>query len=261
MGSAGRILVVEDEGALAEAITTALAPDYQVRCVLTGSEAMAAIWESAFDLVLLDHHLPDLLGTDLLKLIKRLFPSTTVVFITGYGSEDVAAEALRGGAMDYLRKPFNLHELVARVEAVFAIRRNGVERRYDTYGHLLAEPSARGQPALDTDRSRSLLRAVRHVEAHLEMPLTLDRVARLAGMSRFHFCRQFKWMTGHSFRAFVLRKRIGRAKEMLRDGTRPIGEVAVEVGFRDASHFGRVFRKLEHILPSEFRRRAIQGSR
>ncbi len=261
MGSAGRILVVEDESALAEAITAALARDYEVRCVLTGSEAIAALSESAYDLVLLDHRLPDLLGTDLLIRIKRFFPSTTVVLMTGQGSEDVAAQALRGGARDYLRKPFKLEELVARVEAVFAARRSGVERRHDTYGQRLAEPSAWGQPAADTDHSRAILRAVRHIEAHLEAPLTLDSVAGLAGMSRFHFCRQFKRMTGHSFRAFVVRARIAQAKELLRDGTRPIGEVGVEVGFRDASHFGRVFRKIEHLLPSEFRRRTRRGSR
>ncbi len=261
MGSAGRILVVEDEGALAGAISAALAPDYQVRCVGTGAQAISAICEGSYDLVLLDHPLPDLLGTDLLRLIKRFFPSTTVVFMTGQGSEDVAAEALRGGALDYLRKPFKLQEFVARVDAVFAVRRNGVERRYGTYGQFLAEPPDEGRPAADTDQSRSILRAVRHVETHLEAPLTLGSVAQLAGMSRFHFCRQFKRTMGHSFHAFVLRKRIERGKELLRDETRQIGEVALEVGFRDATHFGRVFRKIERILPGEFRRRTVRRSR
>jgi AraC family transcriptional regulator len=260
MGSAGRILVVEDDDALAEAITAALAHDYQVRYAPTGSEAIAAICESSFDLVLLDHRLPDLLGTDLLKLIKRFFPSTTVVLMTGHGSEEVAVDALRGGARDYLRKPFQLQELVTRVDSVFAVRRDGQERRYDTYGQLLAAPSAEGRPVADTDKSRSILRVVLQLEAHLDAPLTLDTVAQLAGMSRFHFCRQFRKATGHSFHAFLLRKRIVRAKELLRDGTRPIGDVAVEVGFRDASHFGRVFRKIEHILPSEFRHRTVTAS-
>lgn len=144
---AGRILVVEDDDAPAEAITAALAHDYQVRCVPTGSEAIAAICDSSFDLVLLDHRLPDLLGTDVLKRIKRFFPSTTVVFMTGQGSERVAIDALRGGARDYLRKPFQLQELVTRVGSVFEVRRCGQERRYDAYGQLLAVPSAEGRPA------------------------------------------------------------------------------------------------------------------
>ncbi len=260
MCSAGRILIVEDDDALRQAITAALAHDYQVHCVRTGSEAIAALCECSFDLVLLDHLLPDLLGTDLLKRIKRFFPSTSVVLITGHGSEDVAAEALRGGALDYLRKPFQLQELVACVGFAFAVRRNGVERRYDVYGQSLTEPSDRGRPASNADQSRCVLRAVRYVEMHLDAPLTLDRVAQLAGMSQFHFCRQFKKSTGHSFHAYLLRQRIARAKELLRDRTRSIGNVAVEVGFRDVSHFDRVFRKIEHILPSEFRRRTVAAS-
>lgn len=99
-----------------------------------------------------------------------------------------------------------------------------------------------------------------HIEAHLDAPLSLDGVAQLAGMSRFHFCRQFRKATGHSFHAFLLRKRIVRAKELLRDGTRPIEDVSVAVGFRDASHFDRVFRKIAYILPSEFRRRTVTAS-
>ena len=261
MSSTGRILVIEDDDALRQAITAALASEYQVRCVPTGSEAIAALCESAYDLVLLDHRLPDLLGTDLLKLIKRFFPSTSIVFMTGHGSEDVAAEALRGGALDYFRKPFPLQELVARVGSVFAVRRNGVERRYDMYGQLLAEPSEKGRPATNADQSRCVLRAVRHVETHLDAPLTLDMVAQLAGMSRFHFCRQFKQATGQSFHAFLLRQRIARAKELLRDRTRSIADVALEVGFRDVSHFDRVFRKIEHILPGEFRRRTLAASK
>jgi AraC family transcriptional regulator len=261
MGSAGRVLVVEDDTAVAEAITAALAHDYQVQCVLTGSETIAAICENSFDLLLLDHRLSDLLGTDLLKLIKRFFPATTFVFMTGQGSEEVAIDALRGGARDYLRKPFKLQKLATSVDSVFAVRRSGRECRRDAHAQHLDEPSPLGRPAIDTDNSRSILRVVHHIESHLDAPLTLGGVAQLAGMSRFHFCRQFRRATGHSFHAFLLRTRIGRAKELLRDDTRPIGDVAVEVGFRDASHFGRVFRRIEHIRPSEFRRRTVPALR
>jgi len=256
MESAGRILVVEDDRALAEAVAASLSARYAVQWVGTGADALAAICEAYFDLILLDHRLPDLLGTDVLPIIKRFFPTTTVVLMTGQGSEGVAVEALRGGARDYLRKPFSLHEIVTRVDALFAVRRHGVERRHNAYPENTVQPPTDGGPDSDTDRARSILRAVRHVERHLDRALPLNAVAQLAGMSRFHFCRQFKKTTGLSFRTFLARQRIGRAKELLRDGTRPIANVAREVGFRDLTHFGRVFQKVEGILPSEYRRRA-----
>ncbi len=221
MGSDGRILVVDADPAPAEAGTAGLGHRHEVPCVGTGSDAIAAICETAFDLILLDHRLPDLLGADLLRLIKRFFPRTTVVLMTGRGSEDVAIEALRGGARDYLRKPFHLQELRARIDSLCAARRQGWERRRTAYSELADDWPVNGPPDPDSDRSCSILRAVRHVELHLAMPLTLNVVARLAGMSRFHFCRQFKQTTGLSFRAFLLHKRIARAKQPLRDGTGP----------------------------------------
>ncbi len=246
------ILVVDDDSAIGEAMASALGRQYQVRLAYTGAEAIDAISETTFDLIFLDYRLPDLLGTDLLKLIKRFFPATLVVLITGQGSEEVAVAALQAGARDYLRKPFSLPELEARVASLLALRREGRERRQDPYLHF-PEP-APGRPDPDADRSRSVFRAIQFVEAHLDARLTLETVARIAGMSKFHFCRRFKAVTGLSFQAFLTQKRIARAKELLRgDGVR-IGNVARAVGFGDLTHFGRVFRKLEHVLPSEFRK-------
>ncbi len=130
MRTAHRVLIVDDDEALAEAIGMALGRRYGVHYARTGAEAIASICESSFDLILLEHRPPDLLGTDLLKLIKRFFPSTTVVFMTMHGSEDVAIEGLREGVRDFLRKPFMLEELDGRVDSLFAVRRNGLERRH-----------------------------------------------------------------------------------------------------------------------------------
>jgi len=258
MAATGRILVVEDDRALAEAIEACLGALYAVRWVGTGAAAIAALCEAAFELILLDHRLPDLLGADLLTLIKRFFPATTVLLMTAHGSEAVAIEALRGGAREYLRKPFSLPELVTRVDALFALRKQGGERRQHGDPAGTAPPANNDVPDPDTDRSRGVLRALRHLDTHMEEPLPLEAVAHVAGMSRFHFCRQFKKTTGLSFRTFLARQRVARAKDLLRDGTRPIGQVARELGFRDLTHFGRVFRKIAGILPSEYRREVFK---
>ncbi|MBI4737044.1 MAG: response regulator [candidate division NC10 bacterium] len=107
MGSAGTILVVDDDAGVREALAAALAPRYAVQTVATASAALDAVSAHPFDLILLDHRLPDLAGTALLQIIKRFFPSTLVILMTGFGSEEVAIEALRGGARDYLRKPID----------------------------------------------------------------------------------------------------------------------------------------------------------
>ena len=252
MPSKERILVVDDDASVCDAIATALDPRYDISCAHTGSAAIDAICGEPFDLVLLDHALPDFRGTDLLKLIKRFFPFTTVVLITGHGSEDVAIEALQGGARDYLRKPIDLGTLLARVESLFAMRRNGNERRFNEYVQLM-EGVLSGAPEEPT-RARSIVRAVRYIEGNLKTTLNLDTVARVAGISRFHFCRRFRAVMGCSFRDFLARTRVARAKELLRDRQYKIEDVAREVGFRDPAHFARIFREVEHFLPSEYRR-------
>ena len=149
-----RILVVDDDACVCEAIATVLDRHYEVSCAHTGSAAIDVICRERFDLVLLDHALPDLRGTDLLKLIKRFFPFTTVVLITGHGSEDVAIEALQGGARDYLRKPIEMGALLARVESLFAMRRNGHERRFNEYVQWM-EGALPGAPEEPTRAPRS----------------------------------------------------------------------------------------------------------
>ena len=255
MPSQERILVIDDDVGVCDAIATALQRHYEVSCAHSGSAGLDAICRAPFDLVFLDHALPDLRGTDLLKLIKRFFPSTTVVLITGQGSEEVAMAALQGGAKDYLRKPIKLGTLLAKVESLVAIRRSGLERRSDEYVQRLegVPPGAPEEPAL----ARSIARAVRHIEAHLHTPLSLAAVARVAGMSKFHFCRRFKSVMNCPFREFLARTRVTRAKELLRDRDAKVEDVAWAVGFRDPSHFSRVFRELEHLLPSEYRRRLV----
>ena len=72
-------------------------------------------------------------------------------------------------------------------------------------------------------------------------------------MSKFHFCRHFKAVVGMSFQEFLARRRIARASVLLRDHKRTVTEVYLEVGFKDLSHFGRVFRKVTGHPPSRFR--------
>jgi YesN/AraC family two-component response regulator len=252
MDAAGSVLVVDDDLSVNVAVTLALQSRYEVSSARTGSEAAELICRQHFDLILLDHLLPDCAGTELLGLVKRFFPSISVILMTGHGSEEVAMAALRNGARDYLQKPISLSDLLARVDAIFQVRQAGGERRREAYGRLV-HPAFEGPAEQDEDATRSLLRAIHYIDANFAEPLTLDQVARIAGMSKFHFCRKFGAFTGCSFREFLMRRRITRAKELLGDRARSIGEIGHAVGFLDQAHFTRVFRRFENALPSKFR--------
>ena len=102
----------------------------------------------------------------------------------------------------------------------------------------------------------SRLRTVNElVHAKLDDQLTLNEMAQLVELSPAHFLRMFRKSTGETPHQFVLRKRIERAKEMLRAPEARVLDVAVACGFKTQQHFARVFRGICGASPTEYRTR------
>lgn len=100
----------------------------------------------------------------------------------------------------------------------------------------------------------AMKRVADYVERHIDQNISLERLAAVACMSRFHFARLFRRSTGLSPMEYVKRERIELAKRLLVRGEARISIVAVEVGFFDQSHFTRVFRKLTGVPPGHYSR-------
>ena len=125
-GAVTDILVVEDDEAIANLICVSLSAEgYRCTCARDGMEGADYIERQSFDLVLLDIMLPEVDGYELLEFIKPT--GTPVIFLTAKGSIEDKVRGLRAGADDYLPKPFQIGELLARVEAV--LRRLGKGER------------------------------------------------------------------------------------------------------------------------------------
>jgi DNA-binding NtrC family response regulator len=104
------VLIVDDEDAIRHAIVRAL-PDVTAVQASTGVEALERVRDSYPDLILLDQRLPDGDGLVLIAKIRAIDADVPVVVLTGNGSTDLAVEALKMGAADYLEKPFKLERL------------------------------------------------------------------------------------------------------------------------------------------------------
>ena len=98
-----------------------------------------------------------------------------------------------------------------------------------------------------------LRRVTELVHAKIEEELTLHEMAQCAGLSTSHFLEMFRKSTGESPHQFVLRQRIERAKEMLREAEMRVLDVAVACGFKTQQHFARVFRRICGASPTEYR--------
>jgi AraC family transcriptional regulator len=102
---------------------------------------------------------------------------------------------------------------------------------------------------------RCMSHVFEYIDAHIEADISLDQLAAIACMSRFHFSRVFKQATGVPPYKYVSTKRIDRARELLERNERPLGNIASALGFSSESNFSRAFRQCTGITPREFRRR------
>lgn len=107
-------------------------------------------------------------------------------------------------------------------------------------------------PALSLT-SATLGTVLEYVGRHLDTPLSLERLAAVAGMDLYRFARAFKQSTGSSPHRYLLEARITRARELLRDRSISITEIALETGFGTPSHFSVTFRRITGVTPRAYR--------
>lgn len=121
-----RILVTEDDAALAEALRFSLTQaGYAVDCASNGIAADESLKASVFALLILDIGLPKLDGYEVLRRVRRRHPSLPVLILSAREAPDEKAMGLDLGADDYLAKPFSLTELLARVRALLRRAQGG----------------------------------------------------------------------------------------------------------------------------------------
>ncbi len=141
---------------------------------------------------------------------------------------------------------------------------NAGSRLYaDSLANLLALHLVRHYTGTENSRPRfvgglsgkKLKRVLAFIEENYAGDPSLGDLATVAGMSTFHFARQFKRATGTTPHQYLLRARIDRAKELLMRSEMPLVDVGFQAGFSHQSHFSRLFRKLTGTTPQSYRLR------
>lgn len=141
-----RILIVDDDGPMRSFLCTVLGEEgYRLEEARNGTEGLAMLSASDFDLVVTDLRMPGLSGLDLLREGKKARPEARWVVITAYGSIGNAVEAMRSGASDYLTKPLRDPDELRHV-----VRRVLREAESEAKIHLLSEELGRQFPPAET---------------------------------------------------------------------------------------------------------------
>ena len=109
------VLICDDEEGIRESFKLILEDNYNLCFANNGLEAIELLKTLTPDLMLLDIKMPKMHGMDILKQIKSLRPSLPVIIVTGYQSVEMAQEAIKNGAADYIPKPFESKQILKAV--------------------------------------------------------------------------------------------------------------------------------------------------
>jgi DNA-binding NtrC family response regulator len=117
-----KILIIDDDEVQLSLLQTVLSDQgYTLYSTADGPQGIELFRTHHPDLVLLDIGLPSISGIEVMKQVRQIDGRAKIIVITGYASVESAVHAIREGAWDYIRKPYNLQELARKVESALSI--------------------------------------------------------------------------------------------------------------------------------------------
>jgi YesN/AraC family two-component response regulator len=215
------------------------------------------------DVLCFDYDCPEFDGLARLRQVKKDFSSLPILMLTEHNSEQLTVWALRSRVWDYFVKPLDTEAFVQAIQQLHELRSGG-ER---SAARKIIVPASSWQRDKDcrtgvTDftnaAERAVAKAKTYVARNFAEKISAREVAELCNMSAFHFSRSFKRICGLTFSDYLLELRIRKAIELLGRPSATVTGTCYEVGFRDPSYFGRIFKRYAGITPSEYRDRHIQ---
>jgi two-component system, response regulator YesN len=232
------ILIIDDDRIFCEELSETLC-DYRTRYTLTPSEALTVLDQpNEIDLVLLDVRLPEMKGTELLKIIKSRYPDLLVIIMTGYGSKEVVLDSMRSKADDFIEKPVDPKELLRIVDERLLTNRDRKEFNRD----------------IDYVKY--------YIKKNIDKNVELEDIANIMGYSTKYMSRLFKQETGINFNDYRLELKMAKAKEYLKSTDLRIKQIAYEIGYENSESFVRIFKRKTGLTPSRYRNRSgIEKSR
>lgn len=174
------VLVADDELLLRQSIETVLTDEgFEVTAAASGAEAWARFHDERPDVVLLDLVLGDADGLDLLRRMRLLVPDAKIVLISAHGSIETAVKAMKLGGYDFIKKPFELEEIVAAVRN--AARTNTLEQRV---AYLSAQERKRGANAAFVHGSSRITEILKEIGIIAASPVPMVLVTGESGTGK-----------------------------------------------------------------------------
>lgn len=245
------VLIVEDNPDVRAYVKRHLAPRYRVLEAVDGEQGLEMTRGRLPDLVVSDVMMPGLDGYELCRALKE-DPETDfipVILLTARAETEDRLAGLQEHADDYLTKPFDVRELLARVENLIASRKR-LRERFAGAERVVHPSAVDVEPAYE--RFLDQVRAA--IENNLsDETFSVERLAREVAQSRGHLHRRLRSLLDESPSELIRRMRLERAAQLIEAGAGSISEIAYSVGFKSVAHFSNCFVEQFGVRPSTYR--------
>ena len=233
------VLLVDDDSYFRDEFREFM-EDFDVIEAANGQDALTILKQPHnIDLIIIDERLPDTKGTDLLEKVYAISPNIRTIILTGYSSKEVAIDAVKNQATDYIEKPLTSQ----KIEEIRNL--------------LLSAPY--GEKDRHTSGIKGKVEQAKYfAQRNYNKKLTLEDVASEVCLSPKYLSRVFKKNTGISFMDYKLNLRMAKAKELLIESGDNIEEISYKLGYRNPESFGKMFRKVANLAPREYRAKEKQ---
>ncbi|WP_262246664.1 hybrid sensor histidine kinase/response regulator transcription factor [Parapedobacter soli] len=245
------IVIVEDNDEMRMLLEEIFTPLYHVVALANGKAAMHRIKEVGPDLVLLDLMLPDIPGIELCRKLKADLATKgiPVVLLTAVAAPEKKIEALQIGADDFVIKPFDTNELIARVNGL-------INNRIALKDTLVSLGGLNGKVlSVNVQGQQFIERAGDVVLNNLDDPaFGIDKFAAELGISRSSLFTKIKEITGQTPNDFITETRLKKSMRLLDENRHEsVANIAFAVGFNDPSYFIRLFKGYFGVTPGQYK--------
>ena len=259
------VVIVDDEEIIANGLKTILPWD-QYKCQVVGmaydgEEGLALIRKTRPDILFTDIRMPGMDGLSMIAALKSEFPRLQITVLTGFRDFEYAQTAIKLGVCRFLLKPSKMDELhealTAMTQALAAMPASPEPEPADPEDETAVAAAVEAElPETEQEsitHSFVVKNALRYIDEQYATKLTLAEVAEHTYVSQWHLSKLLKRHTNASFYDLLNGARIRAAKELLKDPTLKIRDIATKVGFSDTAHFAKIFKKLEGCSANEYR--------
>jgi signal transduction histidine kinase/DNA-binding response OmpR family regulator/ligand-binding sensor domain-containing protein len=243
------LLIVEDNKDVRDFIKSILDSKYMVIEAEDGEDGYTKAMEFVPDLIVSDIMMPKMTGDTMTEKLKKSHVTchVPIILLTAKAAEEEKVNGLETGADDYLIKPFNEKELLARINNLI-IQRRSLREKYLREAEI--NPTEVAVTSLD---KKFIENVMDYVEENLSDPqFSVDNLVSKLAVSRAQLYRKFSSILGEKPNEFIRKYRIKRAAELIRKDFGNITEIAFEVGFNNLSYFSKCFKNVYKITPHEY---------